>query len=206
MITPDRHYRLFEARASQENEDLIVEGYAVVFDEPTVLYSYDGIDYKEVIKKSAFDKCKMSDVVLNIDHGGKPIARTKNKTLSLTIDEKGLYIRANIGGTEAGRQAYEEVKGGYFDKMSFCFITKEDGGEEYDSQTHTRSITGIERLFDVSIVTFPAYDTTSVNARSFFEAEAEKEHLEKCKAEVEQKKRMLKRKKLALKIKLMKEV
>ena len=206
MISKDREYRAFEFRALEQDDKKIIEGYAVVFDKPTVMYSFDGIDYKEVIKKSAFDKTQMSDVVLNIDHSGKPLARTKNNTLELTIDDKGVFVRADIGGTEAGRQAYEEIKGGYFDKMSFCFITREDDGEEYDTKTHTRSITGIERLFDVSVVTFPAYDTTSVYARSYFEADAEKERLEKRKIEEDMKKRMLERRKLALKLKLKEEL
>lgn len=205
MISKDRSYRSFDFRAKDEDGKMIIEGYAVTFEKPTVMYTFDGIDYKEQIMKSAFDKTQMSDVVLNIDHGGKPIARTKNKTLELTLDEKGLFIRADLSGTSSGRQAYEEIKGGYFDKMSFCFITSDDG-EEYDKDTHMRSITGIERLFDVSVVTFPAYDTTSVYARSYFEAEAEKEHLEKCKIEQERKERLLRRKKIALKIKIKEEV
>lgn len=201
MISKDREYRSFEFRALEQDDKKIIEGYAVVFDKPTIMYSFDGIDYKEVIKKSAFDKTIMSDVVLNIDHSGKPLARTKNKTLELSIDDTGVFVRADIGGTEAGRQAYEEIKGGYFDKMSFCFVISEDG-VEYDTKTHTRSITGIERLYDVSVVTFPAYDTTSVYARSYFEAEAEKERLEKRKIEEDKKKRLLERRKLALKLKL----
>lgn len=198
MISKDREYRTFEYRASEDNDKLVVEGYAVTFEEPTIMCSYKGIDYKEKISRDAFKNCKMDDVVLNIDHTGKPLARTKNGTLKLTVDDKGVYVRAELNGTEAGRQAYEEVKGGYFDKMSFCFITAENG-ESYDKNNHMRSINAIERLFDVSIVTFPAYDTTSVFARSYFEAEAEKESLEKL--QIKQK-----RNRLALKVKLIKEV
>lgn len=205
MISKDRSYRSFNFRTKDEDGKMIIEGYAVVFEKPTTMYSFDGIDYQEQIMRSAFDNCKMDDVVLNIDHSGKPLARTKNGTLELTLDEEGLFIRADLSGTSAGRQAYEEIKGDYFDKMSFCFITSEDG-EEYDKVSHMRSITGIEKLFDVSVVTFPAYDTTSVYARSYFEAEAEKEHLEKCKIEQEQKNRLLRRKKLALKIKIEEEI
>lgn len=204
MVSKDREYRHFQFRASEQEGKMIIEGYAVVFEKPTTMYSFDGIDYQEQIMRSAFDKCQMDDVVLNIDHSGKPLARTKNGTLKLSIDDTGVFVRADLSGTEQGRQAYEEIKGGYFDKMSFCFITSEDG-ESYDKENHLRSITGIERLFDVSVVTFPAYDTTSVYARSYFEAEAEKEHLEKCKNQTLERRRMLKRKTLAVKIKLLKE-
>lgn len=205
MITKDRNYRSFNFRTKDEEGKMIIEGYALTFEEPTIMYSWDGIDYKEQIMKSALNNTKMDDVVLNIDHSGKPLARTKNKTLELTVDEKGLFIRADLSGTSAGRQAYEEIKGGYFDKMSFCFTTTQDG-EEYEQETHMRSITEIDTLYDVSVVTFPAYDTTSVYARSYFEAEAKKEHLEKCKIEQEQKKRELRRKRLAMKIKIEEEM
>lgn len=173
MITKDRLYRPFEVRAGEvENK---VEGYAVVFEQETVLYEYDGIQYKEVIDRNAFEHTQMADVVMNFGHGGKPVARTKNKTLELRVDATGLYISADLSGTEEGRKLYEEIKGGYIDKMSFAFTTS---GEEYDKTTHTRRITDVKRLFDVAAVDIPAYDTTSIQARAFFEAEAEKERAE----------------------------
>ena len=169
MITKDRMYRSFEMRAEGENK---VEGYAAVFESETVMYEYDGVQYKEVIDRNAFEGTQMSDVVLNFNHGGKPVARTKNGTLSLAIDSVGLKVSADLSGTEEGRKLYEEIKGGYIDKMSFAFTVNKD---EYNKDTHTRRITGIKRLFDVAAVDIPAYDTTSIQARSFFEAEAEKE-------------------------------
>ena len=178
MITKDRQYRAFEFE--QKEEGKIIEGYAVVFNQETVLYSYEGIDYKEVIDRNAFNDVNLKDVVLNIDHNGKPLARTKNNTLELSIDDKGLFIRADLSGTEAGRQAHEEISGGYFDKMSFAFSVKESS---YNRDTRTSTITKIDRLYDVSVVTFPAYEQTTVSARSFFEAEAEKEAMEIAQAE-----------------------
>ena len=167
MITKDRQYRNFEVRAAEEG--MILEGYAVTFNQPTVMYEYDGIQYKEEIDRNAFVGSEMADVVLNYNHNGKPFARTKNGTLSLSIDDFGLKIRADLSGTEEGRKTYEEVKGGYIDKMSFAFTVKD---EEYDNKLRTRRITGIKRLFDVSLVDIPAYDTTSVYARSYFEDKA----------------------------------
>lgn len=173
MISKDRNYRSFEIRAEPDGQ--IVEGYAAVFEQDTVLYEADGIQYKEVISRGAFDHADMRDVVMNYNHAGKPVARTKNGTLSLLVDSTGLKITADLSGTEEGRKMYEEIKGGYIDKMSFCFLTS---GEEYNKTTHTRRITGFKRLFDVAAVDLPAYDTTSIQARSFFLAEAEKERAE----------------------------
>lgn len=173
MITKDRLYRPFEVRLSEtENR---VEGYALTFERETVMYEYDGIEYKEIIDRNALGKTQMSDVVMNFNHTGKPVARTKNGTLQLTVDNIGLKIRADLSGTDEGRKLYEEIKGGYIDKMSFSFIAS---GEEYDKSKHTRRITGIKRIYDVAAVDIPAYDTTSIQARSFFEAEAEKERVE----------------------------
>lgn len=178
MITNDREYRHFavELRASAENE-MIVEGYAARFNESTVLYSFDGVDYSEVIERSAFDTCNMNDVVMNYNHSGKPVARTKNNTLQLNVDDIGLKIKADLSGTEEGRRLYEEIKGGYIDKMSFAFKI-DNGGDSYDRDTHTRHINTVQRLFDVAAVDMPAYDTTSIYARSYFSAEAEKEKAE----------------------------
>jgi HK97 family phage prohead protease len=166
-------YRPFEIRLSEtENR---VEGYAATFEQPTTMYEYDGIEYKEVIDRNSFTATQMADVVMNYNHGGKPVARTKNGTLSLTVDNIGLKVSADLSGTEEGRRLYEEIKGGYIDKMSFAFIVS---GDEYDKLTHTRRITGIKRLYDVAAVDIPAYDSTSIQARSFFEAEAERERAE----------------------------
>lgn len=173
MITKDRNYRNFEIRAGEEAN--IIEGYAVIFDTVETMYEYDGIEYKEEIRSGAFNNAEMRDVVLNFNHGGKPVARTKNNTLQLEVDQRGLKVRADLSGTEEGRKLYEEVKGGYLDKMSFAFTIN---AEEYNRDTRTRSIAEVKRLFDVAVVDIPAYESTSVFARSYFEVEAEKELIE----------------------------
>lgn len=170
MISKDRAYRNFEVRAGEEAN--IIEGYAVVFDTVETMYEYDGIEYKEEIRSGAFNNAEMRDVVLNFNHGGKPSARTKNNTLQLTVDQRGLFVKADLSGTDEGRRLYEEVKGGYLDKMSFAFTIN---AEEYNKDTRTRSITEVKRLYDVAIVDIPAYESTSVMARSFYQAEAERE-------------------------------
>jgi len=173
MISSDRMYRPFEVRITEGA--FVVEGYAATFEQPTVMYEYEGVEYKEVVDRQAFGNTLMADVVMNFNHGGKPVARTKNGTLTLDIDPVGLKVRADLSGTDEGRKLYEEVKGGYIDKMSFAFVVSE---EEYDKPSHTRRIRSIKRLYDVSAVDMPAYDSTSIQARSFFEAEAEKERVE----------------------------
>ena len=114
----------------------------------------------------------MSDVIFNYNHGGKVVARLRNKTLALNIDERGVNIDADLGGTTAGRELYEEIDGGYVDKMSFSFTVRE---ASYDSVTHTRTITKVKKLYDVSAGGIPAYNDTSISARSFFEEEHSRE-------------------------------
>lgn len=170
-----RNIRLQEIRAldrDADNEDYIVEGYATTFNH--VYRLYDGRYYKvdEQIDPHAFDECDMSDVIVQYDHCGRVFARTKNNTLILTVDSHGLLCRINLGGTEIGRQLYEEIKGGYTDKMSFGFIVAEDQraeteDHENDVVTVLRTITKIKKLFDVSCVSIPANDATSISARSF---------------------------------------
>lgn len=178
MISNDREYRSFEMRAL-DGETMIVEGYAATFDTPTVIYEYDGVQYKETINRDAFSGCAMSDVVFNFNHMGKPVARTKNGTLTLTVDNKGLLTTSDLSGTTESRQLYEEIKGGYIDKMSFAFTVRT---EKYDKETRTREIMQLDRLFDVAAVVHPAYDSTNLSARNFFEAQAEAEQRELAEA------------------------
>lgn len=149
-----------------------VRGTAVVFNTPTCLYEYDGVKYYEVIDRRAFDECDMSDVIMNYNHGGKVVARLRNKTLTLSINDRGVDMEADLSGTVAGRELYEEVDGGYIDRMSFSFRVRES---KYDSTTHTRTITKISKLYDVAAVDIPAYEETSISARAFFEVEHSKE-------------------------------
>jgi HK97 family phage prohead protease len=177
MRTKDRMYRAFEVRAAPD--DMIVEGYALTFDQPTVMAEIEGRKYSEVISRGAFDNAEMRDVVLNFDHQGKPLARTKNGTLALTVDDVGLHIRADLSSTAESRALYEEIKAGLIDKMSAAFIV---GKENYDRETRTRKIDGFKRLYDVAAVTFPAYESTSIEARGLFDAEASAERAEASRA------------------------
>ncbi|MBU9724131.1 MULTISPECIES: HK97 family phage prohead protease [Bacillaceae] len=171
-----RHFANFEIRSLEESKELYVEGYAVTFNEPTVLFEYDGVQYKEQIDDRAFDEADLSDVIFNYNHAGKVMARTRNKTLQLHTDSKGLYIKARLDGTEEGRKLYEEIQGGYIDRMSFQFSVNESA---YDSDNHLRTVRKVKKLYDVSAVDIPAYDTTSIYARSLLDLDrAEKEKLD----------------------------
>lgn len=154
-----------QADIEGEAPEMIVEGKAVSFNSPTVLFEIEGVEYSEQIDDRAFEEAKMDDVIFNYNHGGKVMARTRNNTLEIEIREDGLYIRANLGGTEEGRKLYEEIKGGYIDRMSFRFSIRE---EAYDSQNHMWTVRRIKRLYDVSAVDIPAYDDTSIEARKNF--------------------------------------
>lgn len=168
-------FKLKELRSDDgdERQDY-VHGVPVVFNTPTCLYEFEGVKFYEQIDRHAFDSCDMSDVIFNYNHGGPVLARLRNNTLKLAINDVCMEMDAFLGGTNNGRNTLEEIRGGYIDKMSFAFVVAEDG-DEYDSATHTRTITRIKKLYDVSAVDIPAYDTTSISARSFFEVEYEKE-------------------------------
>lgn len=196
-LRENRMYRIFtnlktrnETIEGEEGQEMTVQGQAVTFEQETVLFKCGDTEYKEVIDRNAFNETDMSDVIFNYNHGGKVVARTRNNTLKLNIDTNGLNIEARLDGTEEGRKLYEEIKGGYIDRMSFCFTVKE---ESYNQETHTWRVLKIDKLYDVSAVDIPAYDTTSISARSSRLAVAEKEQkaLERVKLQKERSKKLL---------------
>ena len=171
-----------EARDAGENRK-IVEGYATTFDQEYTLYSFGEFELRESIARNAFDETDMSDVIMQYDHEGRVFARKSNGTLQLETDDHGLKIRADLGGTEIGRQLYEEIKGGYTTKMSFGFTVngEQRTEEEIDGKTIIhRKITAIKKLFDVSAVSLPANEATEITSRNLGEgviAEVKQEKL-----------------------------
>lgn len=145
-----------------------ISGYAVVFSSRTTIYKDQttGIEYHEEIDPHALDEADMKDVVLRVNHEGKVLARTRNGSLSLAIDSKGLKIDADLTGSEESRNVYEAIKNGLYDKMSFAFTVSDD---DFDNATKTRTIRRIDKLFDVAVVDFPAYEETQVSARAKFD-------------------------------------
>ncbi len=166
-----RHVTMEVRTQPEENGKMVVEGYATTFNQPYELYNCGGCRVMEQVDTKAFDGCDMSDVIMQYDHQGRVFARTRNGTLEIRIDSKGLFISANLSGTEEGRKLYQEIKGGYIDRMSFGFVVGEDSKtytEDHDTGTEivTRTILKITKLYDVSAVSIPANDMTSISTRS----------------------------------------
>ena len=179
-LNEGRQYRnidvtAFERRTEEEKgkSEKIVSGYATTFNDPYILWTEPGYVIREQIDRAAFDECDMTDVIMQYDHQGRVFARTSNNTLATEPDDTGLHIRAKLGGTEIGRQLYEEIDGGYTTKMSFGFKVEEDRRDKAEKEDGTieilRTITRISKLYDVSAVSLPANDATSISARSYGE-------------------------------------
>lgn len=189
-LADGREYRAMTMRAADES--MTVDGYATTFNQPYMLYDSPTYKVYEQVAPTAFDGCDMSDVIMQYDHEGRVFARNKNGTLALNVDGIGLKITADLGGTDIGRQLYQEIKGGYTDKMSFGFLVAEDQRKsDYNSETGveivTRTITKIKKLYDVSAVSIPANDMTSISARRFADGvigEIKAERLERAKKKI----------------------
>ncbi|MBQ1196948.1 MAG: HK97 family phage prohead protease [Clostridia bacterium] len=168
-------------------ERMIVNGYASTFNEPYTLYEDDDIIFREQVDSSAFDNTDMSDVIMQYNHEGRVFARISNNTLRVQPDDQGLFIEADLGGTELGRQLFEEIAGGYTDKMSFGFIVDKDEElrtEAADGRVDIlRTITSISKLFDVSAVSIPANDATSIAVRNLTDGVIEQIRAERLEAE-----------------------
>ena len=189
-LADGREYRAMTMRAADES--MTVDGYATTFNQPYMLYDSPTYKVYEQVAPTAFDGCDMSDVIMQYDHEGRVFARNKNGTLALNVDGIGLKITADLGGTDIGRQLYQEIKGGYTDKMSFGFLVAEDQRKsDYNAETGveivTRTITKIKKLYDVSAVSIPANDMTSISARRIADGvigEIKAERLERAKKKI----------------------
>ena len=189
MKPNEREYRDFTlAVVENENNDTeerkMVNGYASVFDTPYTLY--DGIDVviQEQVDSRAFDEADLSDVIFQYNHEGRVFARTSNNTLAIIPDERGLAIEADLGGTEIGNQLYQEIKGGYTTKMSYGYTVKEaewtDSKMEDGRTLELRTIKAVGKVYDVSAVSIPANDATTISVRNLSDgviAEIEAERL-----------------------------
>ncbi len=195
----DREYRSMtlavEERADEE-EKMIVSGYASTFDDPYLLWSDDEVEVWEKVDRSAFDETDMEDVIMQYDHQGRVFARIRNNTLEVVPDDKGLFIKADLSGTDIGRGLYQEISGGYTDRMSFGFTVDEDEREIVEDKTSgrsvvTRTITKVGKLYDVSAVSLPANPGTSISAR-FLDGAIEEARAERLAAqELENERRRL---------------
>ena len=186
--TNEREYRDINLGGMElrtlEDGQMVVDGYATTWDE-YLLWEEEGYKVFERFDPHAFDKCDRSDIIMQLNHEGRVYARGGNKTLIVEPDQNGLKITAFLGGTEEGRKIFEEIKGGYLTKMSHGFRKKTDKREVIENhetgavEIH-RTILEVAKEYDVSVVSLPANEATSISARNLCEgviAEVKEERL-----------------------------
>ena len=187
-IEDGREYRNIALEVRENGQEFVVEGYASTFNQPYVLYHIENDKVvEEQVDARAFDNADMSDVIFQYDHEGRVFARLSNDTLKLSTDEHGLFVSAYLGGTQEGRNLYEEIKGGYTNKMSFGFTVKEDDFTE-TKKGYLRTLRAIQKVYDVSAVSLPANDYTEISARSHCDGEIAEIEAERLQAEEEARK------------------
>ncbi len=179
-IKEDREYRSMELKATAPVDDVasksyLVDGYATTFDSPYELYRDGKYIVMEQVDRHAFDETYMGDTIFQYDHSGMVYARTRNDTLKLELNDHGLKVTADLSSTEASRGVWDAIDKGLIDRMSFAFTVTGDSYEEEEQENGdvivTRTIKKIGRLYDVSAVSFPANEQTSISARSHLDGE-----------------------------------
>lgn len=187
--------------------DYYVEGYASTFNDPYMLYKFDGIEYWEIIDPDAFRDCDMSDVLFQFNHEGRVYARMSNETLVVEPQLHGLFVAADLGSTTSSRSMYEDIEAGLITRMSWGFMPDWDSIEDvYDeeSSTFTSTIHRVERIYDVSSVSLPADPNTEISARSYFDGAIKRIEAERLQSALEaQKATELRRKRMELRAKSM---
>lgn len=168
----------------EENEQGIIEGRPIVYGE----YADIGGMFRETIMPGALDGCDLTDVRLCLNHDtGYVYARsrnnTANNTMQLVADEQGLKIRASLAIKDSpkAKDYYSAVSRGDMDKMSFMFAVADEEWDDIDTEYPTRKILSIATVVEVSAVTFPAYDATSINARDKAALDSARQALENAK-------------------------
>ena len=155
--------RLSDVSFKEEDEQkMVLEGYAIVFDQETLIGDKEK-GFIESIDRNALKNANMKDVPMKYNHDDSflIIARTRNNSLRLTVDDIGLKVRAELIDTDSNKDIYKMVKAGLLDKMSFAFTVSSQKIDR-SGDIPKRTITDIDRLYDVSIVDLPAYDQTSI--------------------------------------------
>ena len=165
--------RLADVTLEEQDGKMILEGYAIVFNQETLIGDED-YGFIEEVDRNALSDVSMKDVPMKYNHMDSHliIARTKNKSLTLSIDNTGLKVRAELLDTTSNQDIYKMVRSGLLDKMSFAFTVDEQIWNR-EGKVPKRTITKIDRLYDVSVVDTPAYDSTSIHARSLESMELE---------------------------------
>lgn len=201
MKVNEREYRDFTLAVvnleDQEEERKIVSGYASVFNTPYTLFEDDELVIQEQVSDKAFENADITDVIFQYNHEGRVFARVSNGTLKVAPDDKGLSIEADLGGTDIGNQLYQEIKGGYTTKMSYGYTV--DGAEWTESRLddgrilELRTVTSVSKVYDVSAVSIPANNATSISVRNLSDGVIEQVRAERLKAlELERRKLQMK--------------
>ncbi len=188
----NKETRFAELRLHEDDGKMVLEGYAIVFEQETLIGDEER-GFKEIISKDALTEAIMKDVPMKYNHMDSflILARTKNKSLNLSVDEKGLKVYAELLDTTTNSDVYKMVRAGLLDKMSFAFTVKKQSWDR-KGDIPLRRIEKIDRLFDVSVVDLPAYDGTSIYSRSLDLVETELRALEE--AENNEKAKLIKKK------------
>ena len=188
----NKETRLAEVRFEENEGKMILEGYAIVFEQETLIGDEER-GFKEVISRTALTETLMRDVPLKYNHMDSflILARTKNKSLVLEVDNIGLKVRAELLDTHSNEDVYKMVRAGLLDKMSFAFTVAKQSWDR-SGKVPVRRIESIDRLYDVSVVDVPAYEGTSIYSRSLELVDAELRAMEL--AESEEKAKLIKQK------------
>lgn len=192
----NREYRMMnpmEIQTEQKKLDseCYVEGYATTFGKYVLFDGEDGPIYEE-FRKENFANTDMTDIIMQYDHTGNVMARQRNNTLIVEVDDNGIKIAADLSKSEPARTLYEEIKNGLVDRMSWAFTYD---NMNYDKETRTISYDNIKKIYDVSAVSIPANEDTSIYARS-------KELVDGAIEKAQQELLKMERAKAALKLKL----
>lgn len=174
----NKEIRLADVRFEETEGKMILEGYAIVFDQVTLIGDEER-GFQEMISRKALEKTLMKDVPMKYNHMDSflIIARTKNQSLVLSIDEIGLKVHAELLDTHSNEDVYKMVRAGLLDKMSFAFTVSKQSWDR-SGKIPLRKIESIDRLYDVSVVDTPAYEGTSIYSRSLDLVDAELEAMD----------------------------
>ena len=190
MNKEKRAYMCDVSTRADEKHGNVLEGVPIVYNAETDI----GGMWREIIDRGALDQADLKDVRFLVNHNTDmiPLARSRNNnensTMQMTVEEDGLHVRVDLDteGNPKAKELYSAIKRQDISGMSFMFSVKADSWDDLDSDYPTRHITALDKVFEVSAVTFPAYEQTSINARS---VETGKASLESAKEALENAKR-----------------
>jgi len=175
MLIKEREYRAMSTLFTPVTEttkrldsNYYVEGYATTFTR-YLLWEHEGVRYYEEIAPNALDSADLSDVIMQYDHQGRVLARNRNGTLGVEVDESGIFMFADLSKSDAAKGIYNDITERLVDRMSWAFTIGKQKFERLDQTTYLRVIEQIKKMYDVSAVSTPANDATIISARSFAE-------------------------------------